>query len=96
MIPKNLTIGNLGALEFSNSFGRGKFSTFSYHEPNLSLIVFIVNYQVIPFPTKPKSISLEQCCYERSQTIIVTSLYCLLFSKSKNNTYNVSRKVLPM
>ena len=81
---KNLTNGNLGRFEFSDSFGRRKLSTFSYHESNLSLIVFIVNHQLIPFPIQPKSTSLEQSCYDRSQTIVVASLYCLLFSTSKN------------
>ena len=73
---------------FSESFGRGKFSFLSYHESNLSLITqetirLLVNHQLILIALQPKSISLEQTCYKRSQDIVVTSLNCLLFSTSK-------------
>ena len=73
----------------SKSFGRGKFSSLSYHKSNLSLIAretmrLLVNHQLIPIAIQPKSISLEQICYKRSQGIAVTSLHCLLFSTSKN------------
>ena len=44
----------------------------------------LVNHQLIPIATQPKSISFEQICYKRSQIIAVTSFYCLLFSTSKN------------
>ena len=44
----------------------------------------LVNHQLIPITIQPKSISLEQICYKRSQGIAVTSLHCLLFSTSKN------------
>ena len=44
----------------------------------------LVNHQLIPIAIQPKSISLEQICYKRSQGIAVTSLHCLLFSTSKN------------
>ena len=37
-----------------------------------------------PIAMQPKSISLEQICYERSQGIAVTSLHCLLFLTSKS------------
>ena len=65
--------------------------------------VITVNHQPIPIAIqKFKSISLEQICYKRSQSILVlvvdlkvfTPLHCLLFPKSKNE--NESRKVLPM
>ena len=39
----------------------------------------LVNYQVTPIAILPKSISLEQICYKRSQGIAVTSLHCFLF-----------------
>ena len=38
---------------------------------------------MIPFPIRSKSFFLEQSCYERSQTIVAASLYCLLFLASK-------------
>ena len=62
-----------------------KFSSLSYHEPNLLLIAretmrLLVNPKLIPIAIQPKSISLEQIrYYKRSQDIAVTSLYCLLF-----------------
>ena len=85
-LTMNLTSCNLGA---SESFGRGKFSSLSYRESNLSLIAretmrLLVNHQLIPIAIQPKSISLEQICYKKSHGIAVTSLYCLLFSTSKN------------
>ena len=85
----NLTSGNKGASLFSESFGRGKFSSLSYNELNLSSIAretmrFLVNHQLILIAIQPKSISLEQICYKRSQGIVVTSLHCLRFSTSKN------------
>ena len=46
----------------------------------LSLVI----RQDIPFVIRPKTISLEQSCYERSQAIVVTSVYCLLFPTSEN------------
>ena len=78
---------------------RGKFSSLSYHESNLSLIAretmrLLVNHQLIPIAIQPKSISLEQICYKRSQGIVVTSLHCLLFSTSKSKY--LQRKVLPV
>ena len=39
----------------------------------------LVNHQLIPIAIQPKSISLEQICYKRSQGIAVTSQYCFLF-----------------
>ena len=68
-----------GALRLFESFGQGKFSFFSYHESNLSLIAretmrFLVNNQLNPFPIQCKSISLEHSCYERSQAITVILL----------------------
>ena len=44
----------------------------------------LVNHQLIPVAIEPKSISLEQIYYKRSQGIATTSLHCLLFSTSKN------------
>ena len=44
----------------------------------------LVNHQLISIAIKPKSISLEQICYKRSQGIGVTSLHCLLFFTLKN------------
>ena len=44
----------------------------------------LVNHQLIPIVIQPKSISLDQICYKRSQGIAVTSLHCLLFLTSKN------------
>ena len=44
----------------------------------------LVNHQLIPIPIHPKSISLEQICYKRSQGIALTSLHSLLLSTSKN------------
>ena len=78
---------------------RGKFSSLSYHESNLSLIAretmrLLVNHQLIPIVMQPKSIFLEQTCYKRSQGIVVTSLHCLLFSTSKSKY--LQRKVLPV
>ena len=71
------------------SFGRGRFSSLSYDESNLSLIAreimrLLVNYQLIPIAIQLKSISLEHICYKRSQGVAVNSLHCLLFSTSKN------------
>ena len=56
---------------------------------NLSLIAretmrLLVNHQLIPIAIQPKSTSLEQICYKRSQGIAVTPLHCLLFTTSKN------------
>ena len=56
----------------------------------------LVNHQLTPIAIQPKSISLEQICYKRSQGIVVTSQHCLLFLTSKNKHLNESRKVLPM
>ena len=119
--------GNKGALKFCESFGRGKFSFFSYQESNLSLTLswrkplsyrnqsidllcksmdwFLydnnlrherVNYKrshgitvlinLFPLPIRSKCIFLEQNCFNlerKSQTSVVTSLYCLLFSPIK-------------
>ena len=44
----------------------------------------LITHQLIPLPTRPKSISLEKSCYGRSQAIVVTSLFGLFFSTSKN------------
>ena len=44
----------------------------------------LVNHQLTPIAIQPKSISLEQICYKRPQSIAVISLHCLLFSTSKN------------
>ena len=65
------------------------FSSFSLNESNLSLIArkamrLLVNHQPFPLRIRPKSISFEKSCYERSEVIAVTSLYCLLFSTSIN------------
>ena len=78
---------------------RGKFSSLSYHESNLSLIAretirLLINQRLIPVAMQSKSISLEQICYKRSQGIVVTSLHCLLFSTSKSKY--LQRKVLPV
>ena len=45
----------------------------------------LVNHQLISIAIQPKSVSLEQICYKRSQGIAVTSLHCLLFSTSKKS-----------
>ena len=87
-LTTNLTSGNQGASEFSESFGGGKFNSI-YHESNLSLSAretmrLLVNHQLITIAIQPKSISLEQICYKRSHGIDVTSVHCLLFSTSKN------------
>ena len=42
----------------------------------------LANHQPFPLQIRPKSISFEKSCYERSEVIVVTSLYCLLFSTS--------------
>ena len=34
-----------------------------------------VNHQLFPLLIQPKSISLEQSCYERSQAVVVNLLY---------------------
>ena len=44
----------------------------------------LVNHKLILIAIEPKSISYEEICYKRSQSIDVTSLHCLLFSMSKN------------
>ena len=67
----------------------GNQGALSYWESNLFLIaqgtmLLLVNHQLIPIAIQPKSISLEQICYKRSQGIAVTSVHCLLFSTSKN------------
>ena len=54
---------------------------------NLSLIApettrLLVSHQLIPIAMQPKSISLEQICYKRSQGI--AALHCVFFSTSKN------------
>ena len=72
-----------------NHFLHFKFMSLSYHKSNLLLIAretmrLLVNHQLISITIHPKSISLEQICYKRSQGIAVTSLDCLLFSTSKN------------
>ena len=61
----------------------------SHHSSNLSLIAretmrLLVNHQLISIAIQPKSISIEQTCYKRSQGIAITSLHCLLFLTSKN------------
>ena len=51
------------------------------------LLVFTLHkafFGTSPIAMQPKSISLEQICYERSQGIAVTSLHCLLFLTSKS------------
>ena len=51
------------------------------------LLVFTLHkafFGTSPIAMQPKSISLEQICYERSQGITVTSLHCLLFLTSKS------------
>ena len=51
------------------------------------LLVFTLHkafFGTSPIAMQPKSISLEQICYERSQCIAVTSLHCLLFLTSKS------------
>ena len=77
-ITINLTSGNKRVFKFFNSFGRKKFTFFffSYHKSNLLLIALkamrlLVNHQ------------FERSCHERSQAIVVTSLYCLFFSNVK-------------
>ena len=44
----------------------------------------LVKHQLIPITMQPKSISLEQICYKRSQGTAVASLHCLLSLTSKN------------
>ena len=44
----------------------------------------LVNHKLIPIPMQSKRFSLKQSCYERSKVIVVTSVYCLLFSTSIN------------
>ena len=63
----------------------------SYYDSNLSLIAretmrLLFNHQLNSSPIQSKSISLEQICYYRSQCI----------RRQKTNTYNESRKVLPI
>ena len=48
----------------------------------------LVNQQLIPIAIQPKTISLEQICYKRSQSVAGTSLHCLLFLTSKNKYLN--------
>ena len=96
----NLTSGDLRRILFCKSFGPWKFSFSRYHESNLSLttreiIPLMVNHQLIPFPIRTKSTSLEQSCFDRSKSIVVTSLYCLFFRYQKTKTKNGPRKVLP-
>ena len=64
-------------------------SFLNYHESDLSLIAretmqLLANRQLIPIAIQPKSTSLEQICYKRSQCFAITSLHCLIFSTSKN------------
>ena len=73
-----LTINLTNGLIIFRVLWRGKFSSLSYQESNLSLIVretmrLLVNHQLIPIAIHPKSIYLEQICYERSQGIAATS-----------------------
>ena len=46
----------------------------------------LLNHQFILFSIQSKSISIEQGFYERSQTIVVTSLRYLIFLMSKTKT----------
>ena len=60
-----------------------------------------INHQLIPIAIKSKSISYEQTSCNTSQGIAVTSLYCLLFSTSKNKdlkriSKSTTNAVLPL
>ena len=50
----------------------------------------LVNHQLIPIAMQPKSISLEQICYKRSQGIAVTSVHCLLFFDVKKERHKAN------
>ena len=56
----------------------------------------LVNHQLILIAMQPKSISLEQICYKRSQGIAVTSLHCHLLRHQETKPKNESRKKVPM
>ena len=92
----NLASGNKGAFKFCESFGREKFSFFSYRESILSLFArramrLLFNLQLIAFSIRPKSISFEQSCNKRSQTIIVTSL-----QRQKTSSFFSVKKQRPL
>ena len=55
----------------------------------------LVNQQLVPFPMRSKSISLEQSCYEKSQATVVTSQYYLLFRRLKTKTKADLEKCFP-
>ena len=90
-----------GRHNFPSPLDKVKFSSLSYHESNLSLIAretmrLLVNHQLIPIPTQPKSISLEQ--FVTKDLNVLPLLHCIVFffRRQKTKTYNESRKVLPM
>ena len=71
----NLTSGAKVRHNFPSPFERGKFSSLSYRESNLSLISretmrLLVDDQPIPIGIQTKSIFLAQICYKRSQGIV--------------------------
>ena len=87
----------LRASWFPESFGQGKFSSWSYHKSNLllsaqetmQLLVNQVNHWLIMLVSivmQPKSISLEQFCCERCQGVAVTSLALSSFFNIKKQT----------
>ena len=53
----------------------------------------LVNHQLIPTETQPKSNSFEQICYKRCQGIAVTLLQCLLFSTPRNKDLKEISKI---
>ena len=54
----------------------------------------LVNNQLIPIAIQPKSISLGQICYKRSQSIAVISLHCL--QRPKTNLESATNVVLAL
>ena len=89
---KELRSGTLTSNFILLYFGQGQFSSVDCHCSNLLLIAqdvmqLLVNHQLIPFSIWPKSFSSEQSWCKRSETIVVTSLYCcIIIVVSKNKS----------
>ena len=89
---KELRSGTLTSVLIFLYFGQGKFSSVDCHYSNLLLIAqdvmqLLVNHQLIPFSIWPKSFSSEQSWCKRSETIVLTSLYCcIIIAVSKNKS----------
>ena len=56
----------------------------------------LVNHQLISIAIQPKASLVNKSVIKDLIGIVVTSLYCLFFSTSKNKDLNKSRKVLPL